>query len=669
MPDRYPWPLLLVIALFAGAAGFRPVSDPDMPWHIMQAGLVLEQGTWSLVDTTSFTVPNTVFVDHPWLGQLLLRALYSLGGPAAMTLYSAGGGLVTALAVGLVAWEYSDRRPWATVLTAALVMPVVVWRLGPRPLLLFLIFLPIGMLLARRLARAEGRHWMAYGGALVLLQAVWIHVHGSYVVLPAVTCIALLERVRQVGLRGTLPTLAVPALMGVLILVFADLGDHVELIGNVALGDSTRYIAEMRPLQLTQLMPCFVDSILFLDILLLLALVFSIRRGRVRLEDLGMLLLGLAFTSVAHRFRAAWAILLIPIVARPAFEEAGSRVLRFAALLAALVTVPAVTIANSSRRPELGFGMGIHRAAFPVDPVDFLERQKAQGNLLNFYDDGGYIASRLWPDVKIAIDGRTPTVFDDELYYLLRQAASNARALSLFDQRYGPDMAMPMTQMAQCRFMADSADWRAVYASATRAVFFKAGFRPDVPALKGLDPCNLLGTVKLGCEPSHLSAVQADLERLLEVTPDAPALLAVASEIAAVCHHDVERAVRLSDRAVATGTRAGAVWLASARALASAQLHDEALARAEFASAMRAGVDADVLQASILRGAGRTEEALERYRDVLDKYGDSTPVGARVAYAEVLAQDGQWGIAKLHAQRALWVESSTRARILLEAAP
>lgn len=46
-------------------------------------------------------------------------------------------------------------------------------------------------------------------------------------------------------------------------------------------------------------------------------------------------------------------------------------------------------------------------AALPVNAADFLAQNHAQGNLFNTYHEGGYLLWRLYPEVKISMDGRS----------------------------------------------------------------------------------------------------------------------------------------------------------------------------------------------------------------------------------------------------------------------
>ncbi|MEQ8277364.1 MAG: hypothetical protein RMA76_02420 [Deltaproteobacteria bacterium] len=666
MATRVPWGLFLAIALLAGLGHLRPVSDPDVWWHLEAADAVLEHGSATYPDQTSFTVPGRPFADHPWLGQMFLRAAFRMGGVAGLSWFAAICGFFVTLAIAWAAWEFSERRPYTAVIATALITPIVTWRFEPRPLIIFLALLPIALVLARRLALESGRAVLGFGGALVLLQAFWLPIHGSFVLLPAVTGIALLSALPRHGLRAALIRSSVVLAQVALILAFGNLGEHAKLIENVALGDATSHITEMRPLEWQQLIPTHLNSIAFLDLALVVGTVRAVRLRSFRPRDIFYVLLGMALAFTAHRFRAAWGLLCIPFVARPSAGEDDARSSKWLALALVLTTVPAVTYNDVERSPARGFGAGLSRDAFPVDAVDFLEAIEVQGNVLNVYEDGGYLTFRVGPEVRIAIDGRTPTVFDDELYFLIREAKRNPHAFATFEKRYQPNMVLTKASWRQCRFLQASGRWRAVFIDTDRRLFFADGFRPDVARLTTVDPCAPDASLDQACARGKGAEAFGDLDKMLRVVPEATYPLQLASTLVRKCGNDPARAVALAEAALANGTRRPGAWLIYANALAAAGSNDEALNAADFAEAMGAGPSAQLLTAGILRDAGRLDEALEAYAGVSAAFGDQLPYDVRLDYAEALVEAGRLDVARLHARRASWTRSSTRARILLE---
>jgi hypothetical protein len=662
---RFPWLGLLVVALLTGLGDLRPVADPDTPWHLQQAAEVLRHKSIVYPDTTSFTVPGKEYANHPWLGELFMLMLFQLGGFAALSYLTAAAGFLSTILVGWAAWEYSERRPSITLLTTALVAACVSWRLGPRPLLLFLCFLPLGLVLARRFAIAEERRRVyLLAGALCLLQLVWIPSHGSYVLLPLVCAVSVTATFRAWGLGVALRRLGLAVALGLLILVFTDIGTHASLIHNVAFGDATSYIREMRPLRPARLVPTHINSILFLDLLLLLGLGRAFRRRGAPVEDVGLMLLGMALTLTAHRFRAAWALLSIPWAARPVPGEERPW-LRIASILAVLVAVPALVANDVRRDPIQGFGPGLARDSFPVDSTSFLENIDAEGKLLNIYSDGGYLAFRLGPKVRIAIDGRTPTLFDDELYFSIRAAALHRSAFDAFVLRYAPDMILTDPARPVCRMLSQDPRWRAVFLGFDRALFFRSEFMTDIPGVEAVAPCDASASLMERCTEGRAAEMGQELAQMRRVVPGSPYLLTLESRLAGACLGDYRKAREFAEAALVSGSRRPEVVFARAQALAATKGWAEARDEAERAYALGAGIRALFLKARAQMELGEVDEALETYEGGARELGDRLSVRMRLEYAEALAAAGRREQAALHARRALWVSGSTRARDLI----
>ena len=606
--SSFPWALLIVLALLAGLGHLRPVNDLDTPWHLTQGARFLEEGRSAYPDNVSFTVPGKTYVNHPWLGELIMLAFFRVGGFAALSIFAALGAFFVVLSIGWSAWEYSDRRPWITLLATALASATVSFRMEPRPLVLFLIFLPVGLVLLKRYAEAEGRSLFYYAGGLLLLQLIWIPTHGSYILLPVLVLGGLAHTWRTKGMHTALRRLSLPVGLVILVLVLTDLATHASLIQNVALGDATTYIREMRPLRVEQLLTAYPNSILFLDLLLLLGLVRAFQRGRIHPEDVAFVLLGLALAFTAHRFRAAWGVLAIPWVVRPGSAAAESRALRFVALIAMITAVPAV-IANDVRRdPIRGFGAGLARDAFPVDAARFLKNVGVEGNLLNLYDDGGYLALELGPRVRIAIDGRTPTLFDDELYFLIRQVSRNPAAFAVFAREYRPEMVLIDPGRPLCRHLQAHPDWRPVLVDFDRTLFFSRGFFESVPGLSALDGCAAVQSVHAGCRQGRAEMLIRDLDRMRAVVPDAPHPLALSARLLGDCLQDHAQAQAFAEAALASGTRRPGPMLTYARTLFAQEAWPQVIQAADHAYALGAGPTARLLIARAHVGAGGKQE-------------------------------------------------------------
>jgi hypothetical protein len=204
----------------------------------------------------------------------------------------------------------------------------------------------------------------------------------------------------------------------------------------------------------------------------------------VRLGDVLFAALGLLLLVTAVRFRAAAALLLLPLIARRSPGEAAARpgLERWLGLALLTLGLPATWLWAVGQHPGRAPGLGLDADRFPVEAAALLKDQGATGHLYNFYDDGGYLVWQLAPAVQVAIDGRTPTFHSPEHHALWRQSCRSLRTFEGMDARWGIDHALVQRDLPLCGRLADHPGWRAVHIDPRRVLFTRA----DGPLLPGV---------------------------------------------------------------------------------------------------------------------------------------------------------------------------------------
>src|SRR5690348_13755563 len=76
--------LIVSLGLFAMAA--RPVTDPDVWWHLKTGELIVQTHHIFHADPYSFTRASHPWVNHEWLSEVLLFGVYRLAGYAGLTI-------------------------------------------------------------------------------------------------------------------------------------------------------------------------------------------------------------------------------------------------------------------------------------------------------------------------------------------------------------------------------------------------------------------------------------------------------------------------------------------------------------------------------------------------------------------------------------------------------
>ncbi len=135
--------LLIVIVNFA----LQPLTEPDFGWHL-RTGLDMLHNGLSLPDRDpySHTMPDWAWVEHAWLTDVLIGAIYSLGGGLGVILLFA---LVT-----ISAWLIASATSRAGVVFRRLACAISLWvalpYLGARTQLVTLLGLALLLFLLKR---------------------------------------------------------------------------------------------------------------------------------------------------------------------------------------------------------------------------------------------------------------------------------------------------------------------------------------------------------------------------------------------------------------------------------------------------------------------------------------------------------------------------------------
>jgi hypothetical protein len=668
---------LWAVAILAGLARIQFVRDPDTPWHLHQAAEVIRLHATSYLDASSYTEPERPYVNVAWLGELMLYGAYNMLGWGGLALFAALAAFGSALIVGRIALRASQERPWLAVIATSLACAAASFRFEPRPHALKLVLVPLAMLWSMEWAdpRTDARTSRRLAAQLILMALFWEQAHASFVLMPAIVGVALLGRAMETGPRDLLRRCWLPALIIFSFLSAPDGLDLFSLLKSHSSGDSALHIRELRSMDLVELLPTEVSSFVWIDLLLLLGAVKSWRQRSVRAEDLGFAILGLALALIARRFRALWAIMLVPWAARPHGEPLRRaipwRFERAAGLLAAILVVPVHTLAQSRLDPMRMFGLGLERDVFPVDAAAVLERSGIEGRLFNEYDDGGWLERELSPRVQIAINGRTPLFFDEELYFLVRRATVQAGpAFEAFESIHHPDLVLIRRERRLCTQLAKDAAWVPAYVDHQRALFARTD---RLGRMSVIDPCAPEASIARICamarsaqDPSIAAKLHADLDQLEHAALDAPYPRILRAMATVECDGQATPATSMVEEALSSGTLRPEVFVLLARLRTLAGDLRGATEAAEAAVAYGGGADAIGRRGLIALASGDARAALPDLKAVVGELGDMTPPDFRLSYAHALLQVGDRRRARREIQRAEWEGAQGADKLLVE---
>ncbi len=414
-----------VLALFFGCVflvSLLPISSNDFWWNLKVGEWIWQNQRLLESDVFSHTIQGAAWVNHEVGSQLLLYVLYRLGGLDGVRIFVAYGAVFIAMVVFLGVGGRKSRL--FGLLFAALAVFLAFPRLSPRPSLLNVLFLPILPWLWSWVSSNFQRRRVFL---LFFIHLVWINFHPEGLIAIFFTsgyfCVEGIyssnRRKKYLLLSAFLPLLALCQPHGWHLLNLI-LSDTQESMGR---------IHEWRPTLSAFLWSGnwrVLGSLGFgLGFILL-----SLFQNRNKFPWSERLVAIAAFILALTAAReVAWGILSLVIVGRrfgPIYGQMfGKPMLRGGVVLLVFACLPWKNFSINS------WATSVREDRFPIQQVEFMKESHLEGNLFNFYDNGGYVLFHLYPKCKVFIDSRN-NPYPRKIKYdhdLILRGGSNAQKL------------------------------------------------------------------------------------------------------------------------------------------------------------------------------------------------------------------------------------------------
>lgn len=443
---RPTWgPAAIIVGTLLTAWGMKSLFFPasggqDLYWYLSSGKLIAESGGIAapLRDPFAYTTQAPYdaprWLNHEWLFTWMVYTTHHLFGLAGLVLMKYK--LLFFWGLSFVWMGHRLCRDWVLgLLTAMITIPLLGDFCDLRPQLIT--YMLTTLLLATWL-KAPSRPWLALGVWLLLL-IFWANCHSAVILGIALLLGCLILH----GVTGALDWRVVfPALVLVAVAPLANPYTvevylyPISWIGNTAL---TSVIQEWQPMSASDAFspPEWVWILWPLGTLLVLSYLGAreaFRWNPLYLLPLGVYLMPLQASRhlpLAHIAFAAWWMLAIaratPWIRLEEREEApalirpGSRsFVEVLALVLLLAVIPAQRwVALPTSLPQRTIDH-LHPAyQFPTGAWAFIEQYQLVGNILNFYDWGGWLTWQLAHESPrthaITIDGRLNTVYSAEV--------------------------------------------------------------------------------------------------------------------------------------------------------------------------------------------------------------------------------------------------------------
>lgn len=449
----------------------KDMADPDIWWHLRDAGLQLANHTWLTHDVFSYSAAGAPWMNHEWLAELPFYLGWHLLGPQGVLLVA----LLVTECVLILQFYLAYRLSQNTVIalaTSALATMFATVSFGPRTLLFGWLCLMVELILLD-LYRKNELSDRATSFAFPALFVLWVNLHGSWLIgmillagflicesVPPISALyAVVEwpaRSPRVLLRAAAMSFA--ALFANpygwrLVLYPFDLAFKQKL--NIANVEEWRALDFHTP-----------RAKVFLLCLIALFVIQLLRKSKWALYELMFVVAGIYGAFLYSRFLFLGGLLLCPVLARQIAQVIGARMQQPARANGwfhagvVLALVPFMVL----RFPSAGT-MRDRETLYPVQALTYLQDFHPEGKVFNEYLWGGYLEWHVghlpvFVDSRVDIFERNGTLKD----YLDIVRLKDAEPLL---QKHGIRYVLFERETPLVKLLEASREWNVKYQDAT----------------------------------------------------------------------------------------------------------------------------------------------------------------------------------------------------------
>jgi hypothetical protein len=387
-------------------------ADNDLWGHLLFGRDMLATGTIPLVDTYAYTAAGQPWMNHEWLSQVLMAAVYGWAGSTGLLLAKFAVAVSTLLLV-LSAVRRRAASAHTRAVVGLLAVAVLARGFSLRPQVFTYFFVALILLLLAQYRRGRQRVLWFFPGIFLL----WANLHGGFVlglgIVGLFACADLAGKSERslhlwlVLIASALVTLLNPYGWRLFLFVWNELS-------------RAHPISEWQPAAFEGAQFAF-----FVMLGLFLATVAFVRDWR-RDGWQAVLALGMGFLALRHqRHTPVFALCAsTPLAAQldSAVEWLGRRAAfsfsPFSRRLlggAIIALAAAQLVLTGLRWRTSGFQITFDAREYPTAAVRVLQRAGVRGNLAVPLDWGEYVLWFLAPHVKVSLDGRFATVFPERV--------------------------------------------------------------------------------------------------------------------------------------------------------------------------------------------------------------------------------------------------------------
>jgi hypothetical protein len=393
--------------------GYTEMQGSDLWWNVAAGREILQNGSFWLSDSWSYTSAGNAWANHEWLADILYYLWVSAFGLESLVYWK---WLVVVLAYLILQVSLSRKgvQPAAAFVCAVVAVAVAAPFIDIRPHLYSL--LGFSVLLFLLLNRTPSI-WK-----LLLLFVIWVNLHGGFI-FGLMALGILIFPWHDLRLKALYQPARVVLLCTIACLLNPDGINSFLLPLIYALDSSSPYrqlgewLPPFSPGGITS--PLFIWALWALPVVALAYALPGVRKvNGVPWQRLVLCALTLLMSLTSRRFiplfAISFAVMSAPVVAY-CLEK-----IRVEKLNVALAIIALCWGGYRMLPYPLSAGPAYHyltaEYSYPIDTLNYIEANTLGGNVFALYNWGGYIHWRTDGELKVFIDGRANTVYDDTTY-------------------------------------------------------------------------------------------------------------------------------------------------------------------------------------------------------------------------------------------------------------
>ena len=255
-------------------------------------------------------------------------------------------------------------------------------------------------------------------------------------------------------------------------------------------------------------------------------IVASMFRIASRERPIPWILLGLGYLTLAmslqsRRFVPFFAITMTLVVAPLIRDLLNPLLRRLPPLVPAIASLAiAVTLIWPYPIKSYAFHFLMAEYTFPVETLNFVEKNQLSGKVFGYFNWGGYIHLRTDGDFKVFIDGRASALFSEQTYLdYVKVLGRSPGWMGVIDYSGADYFFWPRNQVAQAQELLQSGNWKVVTADSVSVLLARADL--ILPPFQETDESAYKSLTRgvLAMEQGNLAAAETELRKTLEQMP------------------------------------------------------------------------------------------------------------------------------------------------------